>query len=49
MADAEFIKENKINSVECGDEVYPGWKFIDGEFVAPEPNYAPIELETPAE
>ena len=49
VADAEFIKENKINSVECGDEVYPGWKFIDGEFVAPEPNYAPIELETPAE
>jgi len=38
VADAEFIKENKINGVECGDEVYPGWKYKDKKFSAPEPN-----------
>jgi len=38
VADAEFIKENKINGVECGDEVYPGWKYKDKKFIAPEPN-----------
>lgn len=38
VADAEFIKENKINGVECGDEVYPGWKYKDKKFIAPKPN-----------
>ena len=50
VADAEFIKENKIFAFGCADEVYPGWKFINGEFVAPEPNYAPVIVEkTPTE
>jgi hypothetical protein len=41
VADSEFIKEHKINGVSCAEEVYAGWKYIDKEFVAPEPNYVP--------
>jgi hypothetical protein len=39
LADATFLKESKIKATECGDEVYPGWKFLDKKFVAPEPNF----------
>lgn len=38
VADAEFIKENKIDGVECGDEIYAGWKYKDKKFIAPQPN-----------
>ena len=37
VADAKFIKEQKITGVECGDEVYPGWKYAGKEFIAPAP------------
>ena len=49
VAEASFLKESKIKATECGDEVYPGWKFIDKKFVAPPVNYAPIEDELLAE
>ena len=50
VADAEFIKENKIFGFQCDDIVCTGWEFINGEFVAPEPNYAPVIVEeTPTE
>ena len=42
VADAQFLKESKIKAIECDDEVYPGWKYVNKEFIAPEPNYAPI-------
>jgi len=38
VADAAFFKESKIKATECGDEVYPGWKYKDKKFIAPEPN-----------
>jgi len=43
VADAEFIEENKINGVECNDEISPGWKYKSKKFVAPPINYAPVE------
>lgn len=47
VADVAFLKESKIKATECGDEVYPGWKFVDKKFVAPEPNIGiRIEDET---
>ena len=39
VADAKFIKEAKIAAIECAEEVCSGWKFIDNEFIAPEPIY----------
>ena len=39
VADSKFIKENKINGVECSDEVSAGWEYVNKEFIAPEPNY----------
>ena len=39
VADSAFIKESKIKATQCGDEVCSGWKYIDKQFIAPEPNY----------
>ena len=41
VADEEFIKESKIKATQCGNEVSPGWKYVDKQFIAPEPNYVP--------
>jgi hypothetical protein len=46
VADSKFIKENKINGVECGDEVSAGWEYIDKEFIAPAPILVQITTET---
>lgn len=46
VADLAFIKESKIKATECGDEVCPGWKFVDKEFIAPEYVYTPREETT---
>jgi hypothetical protein len=45
VADSAFLKETKIQATECGDEVYPGWKYVGKEFIAPEPNYAPEVID----
>jgi hypothetical protein len=45
VADLQFIKKQKINGIACGDEVCPGWKFMDKEFIAPEPNYGPVVID----
>lgn len=45
VADSKFIKENKINGIECSDEVSAGWKYIGKEFIAPEPNYVIEQLD----
>lgn len=45
VADSAFIKESKIKATECGDEVCSGWKFVNKEFIAPEPNYAPVVVD----
>lgn len=45
IADSAFIKESKIKATECGDEVCPGWKFVDKEFIAPEPVIAPVVVD----
>ena len=43
IADEDFIKEYKLNAVKCDDEIHPGWKFIDKEFIAPPVIYGPVE------
>lgn len=43
VADAKFIKETKIAAIQCDDNVCPGWKYINKEFVQPEP-VAYVEL-----
>ena len=47
VADAAFIRESKIKAIKCSDEVCPGWKFLDKEFIAPEIIFSPaVENET---
>lgn len=45
VADSAFIKESKIKATECGNEVCPGWKFVDKEFIAPEIIYSPLVID----
>jgi hypothetical protein len=45
VADSAFIKESKIEATQCGDEVGFGWTYIDKQFIAPEPNYAPEVID----
>jgi len=38
VADAQFIKDQKINAVVCGDEICAGWQYKDKKFIPPVPN-----------
>lgn len=41
VADAQFIKTQKLSAVECSDEVSCGWKYINKEFISPPIIFSP--------
>ena len=36
VADSKFVKESKINAIECPENVCVGWSYLEEEFIAPE-------------
>ena len=35
IADQEFIEAHYPEAIECPEEVYVGWNYADGQFIAP--------------